>query len=133
MRHLVFATAFVLYYRGCRMRLGSYGLAAGPLGPAWPDPRTHRYPPTPSTRSRPLSRPRETFHPASVSYGIYFWLYERLRRIGSSCRLLPAPAHERGLGRNGAFIPWTTWGGGDFALTSSVCQVEQTWQNQKAA
>ena len=32
---------------------------------------------------------------------------------------------------NGALIPWTRWGGGDFSLTSSVCQVEQTWENQK--
>ena len=38
--------------------------------------------------------------------------------------------HERGLGKNGALIPWTRWGGGAYSLTSSVCQVEQTWQDK---
>ncbi len=31
----------------------------------------------------------------------------------------------------GALIPWTRWGGGDFSLTSAVCQVELPWKNHK--
>src|SRR5688500_3061997 len=126
MRRLCFAVFFGL---SALVFLPSISMAAGPL-----DPRGQIHVPIgiPNTLDtlKTFVEAEGNFSPGFGSYGIYFWLYD-----ASTDQLIaptaPGAAHERGLGRNGALIPWTTWGGGDFALTSSVCQVEQTWQNQK--
>ena len=68
------------------------------------------------------------FSPGFGTYGIYFWLYDPSNGqfIAPTA---PGAEHERGLGKNGV-IPWTRWGVGDFALTSSVCQVAQKWEGK---
>jgi hypothetical protein len=126
MRRVVFALVCALASALVSIQIS---LAAGPL-----DPRGQIHLPIgiPNTLDtlKTFVEAEGNFSPGFGSYGIYFWLYD-----ASTDQLIaptaPGAAHERGLGRNGALIPWTTWGGGNFALTSSVCQVEQTWQNQK--
>jgi hypothetical protein len=69
------------------------------------------------------------FSPGFGTYGIYFWLVDP--STGQFiCPTAPGATHERGLAPDGALIPWTRWGSGDFALTSSVCQVERQWQGR---
>jgi hypothetical protein len=126
MRRLCFAVFFGL---SALVVLASLCTAAGPL-----DPRGKIHIPIgiPNTLDslKTFVEAEGNFSPGFGTYGIYFWLYDPATGQFIS-PTAPGAAHERGLGDNGALIPWTRWGGGDFALTSSVCQVEQKWQNQQ--
>jgi hypothetical protein len=106
----------------------SAGQAAGPL-----DPRGKIHIPIGIPNSldalKTFVEAEGNFSPGFGTYGIYFWLNDPStgQFIAPTA---PGSEHERGLGKNGALIPWTRWGGGPFALTSSVCQVEQQWEGK---
>jgi hypothetical protein len=129
MRHLSFAIAIAIV---CTVATfvapSSRAVAAGPL-----DPRGQIHIPIgiPNTLDtlKTFVEAEGNFSPGFGTYGIYFWLYDPSNGqfIAPTA---PGAEHERGLGKNGAIIPWTRWGGGDFALTSSICQVAQKWQGK---
>jgi hypothetical protein len=111
------------------MVLSAAVFAAGPL-----DPRGQIHVPIgiPNTVDtlKTFVEAEGNFSPGFATYGIYFWLYDpnTQQLIAPTA---PGAESERGLGMRGALIPWTRWGGGDFSLTSAVCQVELPWQNKK--
>src|SRR5688500_19908040 len=125
MRRQCFAVFFGL---SALIVLPSLCTAAGPL-----DPRGKIHIPIgiPNTLDslKTFVEAEGSFSPGFGTYGIYFWLYDPANGqfIAPTA---PGAEHERGLGKNGALIPWTRWGGGDFALTSSVCQVAQKWEGK---
>jgi hypothetical protein len=129
MRHLVFTVAVAIVCTSAAIVAPwSNSFAAGPL-----DPRGQIHIPIgiPNTLDtlKTFVEAEGNFSPGFGTYGIYFWLYDP-----SSGQFIaptaPGAEHERGLGKNGALIPWTRWGGGDIALTSSVCQVAHKWEGK---
>ncbi len=63
------------------------------------------------------------FSPGVGSYGLYFWVWD------PQTQKLYAPtmegvAHEHGLGKGGALIPWTEWEAGRIRARTEVCEVE---------
>ncbi len=109
--------------------ISAAAFAAGPL-----DPRGQIHVPIgiPNTVDtlKTFVEAEGNFSPGFATYGIYFWLYDpnTQQLIAPTA---PGAEHERGLAMRGALIPWTRWGGGDFSLTSAVCQVELPWKNHK--